>query len=371
MIHSTPPLHRSFSLPSPAALPAEFHDDTWVGTPRAEQPTRGAKPPLLLLAPGAFNPQQVRQRVQAGAPSAEAHAMAKITGGVVLTAPGLEALYRQAVPELQWQVEDLAALPTAVTFRLTATVPRRRWYALRARPKPVYHCEKELRRHANAALELHAFAMFLHESLRGRGLVARCETVETQLLRSLSAHPDTRLSLAAGHSRNPFKLRRPIERGGFYVHGAHHYLLAEAEEVPFPAHMYDRQPCIDNRLRLCNLSHSWFIQAHERGTLRDGRGQPLTEGTRIDLHARIDACRTPHDFAMLRAPGVTVAGQRGLGKAFLTSDAAPWWPGVRFVNPPAVGSPHAPQRQQSARGFAARALIEMPAVQLKLAKTRT
>lgn len=395
---SSLPLRRTVSSAGCIPAPQAFRDDSWVGTAHATQPARGPRCDRGLLVPNAQDLWALRALAHRGAPPPPPDLQQSTPAP--FTAAGLEAMYRRAVPELQWRVEDMRQLAQGLSFVTVGCVPQRGGPARQAPPEPVFRCEKLFMRHPNGALELHAFNMFLQPGLRGRGLVAPYETLEMQLLQSLSRHPDTRLSLAAGYASNPFpkpatpasapapqrrlrlgrvlkglapRLRgvrataasapapasRPeVEHGGYYVHGAHHYLFADDAGVEFPNWLYNWQDRCNQRLEMRAFFQRWLAQEADRGALCHAHGAPLGAAARAELAARVDACRTPHDFAMLRMPNVRFNDTAALGKACLTSGSAPPWAGVRFANPPQAGSQQAAARTRSSWGFAARALQE-------------
>ena len=316
-----------------------FGDDAWVGTQHAwlsasrssVQPDRWAQRPALpfMFASQHLDGDRLVEVLQQGAPFAEdvGDCLVQMTG-LPITQDGLLGLYQHAAPHLTWHMDAVRCISDAgpVTFTLHADDRAGR---------PVFRCSKVLYEHADLALELHAFG--LRVLPRARYLIGRTEALEERLLRELSPHPRTRLTLAAGVMAD---LLEPAQRSfwGTYGHSLHGYQFDDAPEAALGRVDYPpRVPGDDGSMADCSLLQrafsDWLMRLQRWSRLVDASDAAVDMATYARLQARIAACRTPHDFATVGEPGLHVLGQSaGLGEAFLTSGAAPWWRGVRYVN---------------------------------------
>ncbi|HET6343933.1 MAG TPA: hypothetical protein VFH51_03325, partial [Myxococcota bacterium] len=199
------------------------------------------------------------------------------------------------------------------------------------------------RRDPSGAIELHTYSAHVDPDFRGFGLTAQAEERLTALLRALSSHPDTRVTLAAGFQDDP-NSGEPQASVGTYLHATRGYLYADSIGVTSEYFTFDDGTSFGNdKQRLSDAFDAW---CDTEPTLRKD-GRPATPEERQSLRGLLSACRQPFELAAFDQAGFTAevdipglgSAPAPLGKAYLLSSRAPVWFGVRFVNPPAPGTP--------------------------------
>lgn len=262
--------------------------------------------------------------------------------GAPITQEALSELYRSCLPDTRVRVSAFAPEP-AGTFEYTVT-----W--IDNTSEPIATVRRKLKRHDDGSLELYSHGCWVDHAHRGRGLSARVMQEEVALLRTLSDHPSTRLSLWAGGAANPRK-RSEQESVGIYTwaaygfdfacrHGLKTKLGANTDRPRVEGDQDERRQLSDLELMRAQLA-AYVDRLDAEGVLgpRAPAPGPRARGVVEQLRAAAASLEHPHTFAALSVEGVRLeAGQSTrrcsaeLGKAFLLSREAPRWEGVFFVH---------------------------------------
>jgi hypothetical protein len=241
---------------------------------------------------------------------------------------GLETLYEAAAPGLKVTVEGERYGDTA-DLSLEWRTPQG---ALASSGNRL------ITRSKDGALALHTFGSFTNPDFRGNGHAARHIRADLEMLRALSPHQDTRITLRAGDADNPDT--GEVERVGCYAWGPLGFDFADRKHDPDPIGYSPRIWGADEErpetdLALLQEGFDAFLQNASRKTpeLRD-------PGLQAALRDTAQAWKHPWEIAMLdvglKLP-VEVGGRSSecnLGKAYLLSLDAPAWYGCMYANRP-------------------------------------
>jgi hypothetical protein len=300
---------------------------------RPPPPEFRVAPPLLPVPDGAA----LRELVCQGAPfPADVAAPLKAILGVPVRAGGVAALFAPLLPQATFCVSEAEPDGSGISFTLSG---------LSRAGEVIFAVGCTARRDPSGAIELHTYSAHVAPEFRGFGLTAQAEERLTALLRALSSHPDTRVTLAAGFWADP-NSGEPQPSVGTYLHATRGYLYADSMGVTSEYFGFDDgTPIGEDWRRLSDVFDAW---CDNEPTLRKD-GRPATPEERQSLHGALRACRQPFELAAFDRAGFSAevdipglgSAPAPLGKAYLLSSRAPVWFGVRFVNPPAPDAPEA------------------------------
>lgn len=298
-----------------------------------------------LLARGTAFPPEVAAALQTMA-------------GTPIRAGGIAAYFAPLLPHCTWVVTGARLTEPGVGFDLSA-IDRTGQIAFAAT------CN--MTRHAKGALELHLSNAHVDPTYRGWGLTAQGEQRTGALLQALSNDPESRITLAAGFMNNPNTGAQQPGIGTF-LHARRGYLFADAFNANSPFFRFDDGKRQHGQRAMSAALRDWLLT---EPTLTYP-GVELTAGNRRTLHSKMMNFRMPYQYAEFDVPNYTAQapGQdapMALGKAFLLSDKAPVWCGVRFVNPP---SPYADERVRKARADSSARFTAQAERELKSAEAR-
>lgn len=264
-----------------------------------------------------------------------AEAMQRITGHNI-TRAGLENLYGSVLPDTHAFVSNLKL--DRYTGALDFSV---KW--LDNEGQLVAKLNRRLARHEDGDVELYSHGCWVEPSHRSRAVSAAVMQKEIDLLKNLSAHPRTRMSLWAGGMRDPNNPEnfQPI---GAYVWATMGFDCAQQHG---PRSKLPRGGANKKRCELEVKAHwevpdfdfaklmfgQWLARAEQEGLL------PKDPELLAGLKEAVDKCHNMWSLATLQVPGleveVDVGGRKTschVGKAFLLSDEAPRWEGVFLAN---------------------------------------
>lgn len=265
----------------------------------------------------------------------KAEALKKVTGHNI-TRSGLENLYGSVLPDTHAFVSNLSIdrRSGGVDFSV-------KW--LNNEGQQVAKLNRRLARHDDGDVELYSHGCWVEPSHRSRAISAAIMQKEIDLLKNLSPHPRTRLSLWAGGMRDP-KNPANFQPLGAYVwatmgfdcaqtHGPRSRLPkggANKKRCELEAKEHWEVPDFDFAKMMFG---AWVDEAAEQGSLPDD--PEVLQG----LRDAAEQCHNMWALATLNVPGlnvdVDVGGRKSschIGKAFLLSEQAPRWEGVFLAN---------------------------------------
>ena len=277
----------------------------------------------------------LRQALGVGRPfSARISGMFRELTGLEVTKEGLTKLYEECMPGTRALVSASAKYRGEIDYSVS-------W--IDTDGKTVARIKRRVGRDDSGAIELYSHGCFTNESHRKRALSAKVMAQETKMLRTLSDHADTRLSLWAGGMKDPTNPDdfQPI---GVYVwanmgfdsaqtHGFHSRLPQGGRHRARCEHDEGRLRDLPDLGLMRKVFGLWVDQAVADGTLPDDPA--IAE----KLKDAADAWAATWDVSTFKVDGLTanlhVCGQPcecDIGKAFMLSGLAPRWEGVFFVN---------------------------------------
>ncbi len=265
----------------------------------------------------------------------KAEALKRVTGHNI-TRSGLENLYGSVLPDTHAFVSNLRVdrHSGGVDFSV-------KW--LNNEGQQVAKLNRRLARHDDGDVELYSHGCWVEPSHRSRAISAAIMQKEIDLLKNLSPHPRTRLSLWAGGMRDP-KNPENFQPLGAYVwatmgfdcaqtHGPRSRLPkggANKKRCDLEAREHWEVPDFDFAKLMFN---AWVDHGVEQGSLPDD--PEVVQG----LRDAAGQCHNMWALATLDVPGmkvdVEVGGRKSschIGKAFLLSEQAPRWEGVFLAN---------------------------------------
>lgn len=291
----------------------------------------------------------------AGRPvSADVASLASLTGGRAfgpraaqgverimghpVTREGLARLYGSVLPDTHVFLSGVKADPYRNTLEFTVE-----WRDNQG--QPVAKLNRRLARHEEGDLELYSHGCWVEPSHRSRAVSAAVMQREIELLKNLSPHARSRLTLWAGGVTDP-KNPKSFERVGHYVWATMGFDCAEthgrrsrmprggANKLRNPDEQKSQYDLPDFEF-VQEMVRLWVDRAVERGDLPDD------EDVLGNLVAAFGACPDMFSVATLDVPGLEVDVMMGgrkstcpVGKAFLLSDESPRWEGVFLVRDP-------------------------------------
>ena len=269
--------------------------------------------------------------------------------GIPVTREGFERLYSRLMPNATWLVTSVlnmkdgpyANMPENMRDQGVSFVMS----GIDRTGKVAINGIMYFKRHADNAIEFYISDADVDMEFRGSALSARSELLQQAILRAISTHPDSRLTLFAGQASNP-NSGKEDKAIGVYLHALRGYLFAENYGYKFDW-------CADSELR-CERDVGALRQLSDRDLLahellnwveHDASVQfadAPKDVTLALLRKQVAAMTYPAEFALLDVPGVQafMDGKHGpqlqpIGKAFMLSGCAPFWRGVRYVGPAA------------------------------------
>ncbi len=264
--------------------------------------------------------------------------------GHPLTAGGFEEAFAPLLPSATWVVSQAEPDGPGVAFLLSA---------MDRRGQVVFEVGVNMCFWTTGAVEGFTYSADVSPDHRGLGITARGEQLQANILRALSQHPDSRLTLRAGYMTDANTGAMQPSNGAL-VHASRGYLFADSMDAVSPfsegpeTELQEPNEPVNDCSLLIRRFHQWV--GEDASICIDGK--PADEAQRAALMLAAQTCSQPYDFLRLGGESATALaatpGQQPtplkLGKAFFLADRMPVWCGVRYVNPPASSTPAAQRR---------------------------
>lgn len=239
---------------------------------------------------------------------------------IPITLEGLTNFYSDCFPGAK------VSIPVALKFRDNAfeyTVS-----AMDNSGKEVGTISRYFMFHKDGSLELKHFNGWINPEYRGKGISARVMLKEMGLLKQISKHPDTRMTLYAAYGINVTDWdREKPQKLGTYTWANFGFDFADKYECG-EKNKKETLPQIE-RMKL--KFSEWVEEAVKQKKIPQELSNSLIDASK--------EWRYPWDISNFRVPGLKINSSIGgknvpcdIGKTFLTSDFAPEWPGIWLVN---------------------------------------
>jgi hypothetical protein len=268
----------------------------------------------------------------------DAAAIEKVCGAP-LTRAGLTELYADCLPGTTPAITGASSDGKSFEYMVS-------WFDNDG--QEVARAGREMKRQEDGSVEMHVHTVWTSPDVRGRGVSAKAMLAEIDMLRAVSDHDRTCMSLRAGGMPDVNKGKNAAtERVGSYAWANFGYDFADAhDKKPFffygdrvEAEADDRSLRELSALQLMQRGFTSFVDEQiEAGAL------PKDPAVREALLEAAQAWKKPWDVSTFHVDGLTIDTEIGgknvpfhLGKAFLTSEHSVNWDAVYFVNGDAAG----------------------------------